>query len=75
MKKGDIVVYIKDGPLFNAAPLEIGKCYTVRDNKNFILSIEENGYSYNRDRFVLLEKYRSMKINKLKNRINEDIKN
>ena len=68
-KKGDIVVCINDKP---SSYLMYGKKYMVTNNaitNGYIFIDSTNIVAFNSNMFVSLEKYRTMKINRIKNNI------
>jgi len=73
-KLGDIVIYISHAEdWYQAARLEIGKKYIV-DNisiSNDTLYVKGKIYGYSDNRFISLEDFRRMKLEKIKDEISK----
>lgn len=75
-KKGDIVICVSNsGDWMTDAHLKIGGRYTIKNvydtNRDINIYLEETkfDYPYNKNRFITIEEYRALKINKIKNGI------
>lgn len=72
-KIDDTVVYISHGGEWHQdAKLIIGNKYTITSimiyNDEINIFITKNGFPYNNSRFITLNKYRKLKIQKIKNK-------